>query len=85
MLRATVLIRVILIGTLAPLIVLLVQVLRVLLGLMLRLLLVEPVLTLGLSQLVDFGARKPCEQFLREGMGNGLAWAKILALAASAK
>jgi hypothetical protein len=73
-LRAAVLLRVILIGILPINVVFVVHALSVLLCLALGLLLVEPVLALGLSELVDFGACEAGEQLLGELVGDWLAW-----------
>jgi hypothetical protein len=73
-LRATVLVGVVLVGTLVVDVVLIVHLLSILLGLTLGLLLVKPVLTLGLGELVNLSACEASEEFLRELVGYGLAW-----------
>jgi hypothetical protein len=73
-LRATVLLRVVLIGILSLNVVFVVHALSVLLCLALGLLFVEPVLALGLGELVDFGAGETGEQFFGELVGDWLAW-----------
>ena len=61
MLRATVLVRVVLVGTLVVDVMLVVHALGVLLCLTLGLLLVEPVLALGLGELVNLGTCEASE------------------------
>jgi hypothetical protein len=63
-LRTAVLLRVILIGILTINVVFVVHALRVLLCLALGLLLIEPVLALGLGELVDLGTCEASEQLL---------------------
>lgn len=54
-----------------------VHVLRLLLGLPLGLLPVEPVLALGLGKFIDFGAGKSSEEFFGELVGDGLAYETV--------
>jgi hypothetical protein len=55
-------------------IVLIIQMLNLLLRMMLRLLTINEVQALSLSQLVDFSACDTDEEFLGELMGDGLAY-----------
>lgn len=68
-----VLVGVVLVGALATLVVLLVHMLGVSLGLVFGLLAVEEVLALGLGKLVDLRTSKAGDEFLGEGVGDGLA------------
>jgi hypothetical protein len=72
-LRAIVLVRVVLVGTLVVDVVFIVHALSVLLCLTLSLLLVEPVFALGLGELVDFSASESSEKLLGELVRYGLA------------
>jgi hypothetical protein len=73
-LGAAVLVRVVLVGVLAVDVVLVVHLLSLLLCLALGLLLVEPVLALGLGELVDLGTGEASKDLLSELVGDGLAW-----------
>ena len=68
-----VLTRVVLLGTVALNVVLIVHVLSVLLSVVVGLDLVGLVETLGLSELVDLGAGETGEELLGGGVGDGLA------------
>lgn len=68
-----VLARVVLLGTVALNVVLIVHVLGVLLSVVVGLDLVGLVETLGLSELVDFGTGETGEELLGGGVGDGLA------------
>jgi hypothetical protein len=72
-LRATVLVGVVLVRTLVVDVVLIVHLLSVLLRLALGLLLVEPVLALGLGELVDLSSCEASQQLLCELVRYGLA------------
>lgn len=74
-LRWAVLVRVILVGTLAVDVVLVVHVLGILLGLAVGLFLVPFIHTLGLGELVDFTTHKSSQEFLGECVRDGLACA----------
>jgi hypothetical protein len=76
-LRAAVLLRVVLIGILSINVVFVVHALSVLLCLTLSLLLVEPVLALGLGELVDFGSCEASEKLLGELVGDWFAWRSV--------
>ena len=73
MLRWIILVRVIVVGTLAIDVVLVVHVLGILLGLAVGLLSVPLVHTLGLGELVDFTTDNASQEFLGESVGDGLA------------
>ena len=77
---ATILLGVVLVGLMVVDVVLVVHALGVLFRASLRLLAVEPVLALCLSELVDLGTGKTGEQFFRELVGYGLAWSDRVSL-----
>ena len=79
-LGTVVLVGIVLIRTVVVDVVFIVHALCTPLGLVLRLLLVEPVLALCLSELVDLGTGKTGEQFFRELVGYGLAWSDRVSL-----
>lgn len=59
-------------------VVLVIEIVSVLLGMALGLDLVELIETLGLEELVDFGASEAGESLLGESVGDRLAWIWIL-------
>jgi len=68
---------IVLLSTVALNVLLVVHALSVLLGLTLGLLLVEPVLALGLGQLVNLCGSEASNKLLSEGVGDGLACASV--------
>jgi hypothetical protein len=69
-----VLLRMVLLRSIATHVVLIIHMLRILLRLVLGALLVKPVLALRLGKLVDLCAGESSEEFLCELMGDRLAW-----------